>query len=100
MTHMATAAEIHTSIRVVVETQRGSAVFKPDFGVDWSEIVDAPVSEASALLVYHVTRALERWVPAIDVQAVEPVLEGSRLTVRVRWSAPGVGTGATVAGAA
>jgi len=64
-------AKIEQSILIILGTAQGERVMRPDFGSRLRELVFAPPNSATrALAAKHVTDALVRWEPRIDVLTV------------------------------
>jgi phage baseplate assembly protein W len=63
--------DIRQAIRIIVGTNPGERVMRPEFGAGLRDFVFAPVSESTIALVEHrVREALIDWEPRIDVQNV------------------------------
>ncbi|MFF7769066.1 GPW/gp25 family protein [Streptomyces massasporeus] len=59
---------IQESIRVILETQHGERVMRPDFGCGLKRLLFAPNDESTAGLArYYVEEGLTRWEPRIDL---------------------------------
>ena len=62
---------VEQSIRVILGTQQGERVMRPDFGCNLKSLVFAPVNEATLNLARHyVLDGLTQWEPRIDVTDV------------------------------
>ena len=60
--------KIEESIRIVLGTQFGERVMRPQFGCNLKSLVFAPNNEATASLAgYYVEEGLRQWEPRIDV---------------------------------
>jgi phage baseplate assembly protein W len=63
--------KIRESIRIILGTQVGERVMRPDFGSNLKSLVFAPNSPATASLARHyVEEALTRWEPRITLEEV------------------------------
>jgi phage baseplate assembly protein W len=61
-------AKVEQSIRVILGTQYGERVMRPQFGSNLRSLAFAPNNGSTANLArYYVTDALGRWEPRIDV---------------------------------
>lgn len=62
---------LEESIQIILRTQLGERVYRPDFGCRLSELVFAPMTTETLLLIrLHVKEALEMWEPRIILDAV------------------------------
>ena len=60
--------KIEESIRIILGTQHGERVMRPNFGCNLRSLVFAPNNEATASLARHyVTEGLAQWEPRIEV---------------------------------
>ncbi len=79
---------IEESIQIILRTQLGERVYRPDFGCRLGELVFAPMNTQTLLLArMYVQEALEKWEPRIIVDAVraEPDPVRSRLDITVEY---------------
>jgi phage baseplate assembly protein W len=60
--------DIAQCVYIILTTIKGSDPLRPDFGSDVCLFLDRPVNEVQAMLVYSVTKALQRWEKRIQVQ--------------------------------
>lgn len=68
---VADADDIRQSIRLILETDPGERVMRPDFGAGLRRMVFEPINTATLTLVQHrVEEALVAREPRIDVQEV------------------------------
>ncbi|GHO83201.1 GPW/gp25 family protein [Dictyobacter formicarum] len=59
---------IEESIRIILGTQYGERVMRPNFGCNLKSLVFAPNNEATANLArYYVEQGLTQWEPRIEV---------------------------------
>ena len=66
------AHDIEQAIRIVLETQPGERMMRPEFGCRVHELVFAPHNAATeGLAALYVKQALDRWEPRVDVMAVD-----------------------------
>ncbi|MFB6675970.1 GPW/gp25 family protein [Streptomyces sp. NPDC057684] len=69
--------KIQESIRIILETQYGERVMRPDFGCNLKRLLFAPNNEATASLArYYVEEGLTRWEPRIDILDVTVTNDG------------------------
>lgn len=62
---------IEESIQIILRTQLGERVYRPDFGSRLSELIFAPMNTQTLLLLrLHVQEALIRWEPRIVLDDV------------------------------
>jgi len=63
--------DIRQSIRLILATEPGERVMRPDFGAGLRGLVFEPVNVSLTSLVQHrVEQALNQWEPRINVQSV------------------------------
>jgi hypothetical protein len=62
---------IEESIWIILRTDLGERVYRPDFGSRLSELVFAPMNTQTLLLIrLYVQEALEMWEPRIEIDEV------------------------------
>ncbi|MBD1806692.1 MAG: GPW/gp25 family protein [Symplocastrum torsivum CPER-KK1] len=67
----ATARNIEESILIILRTNLGERIYRPNFGSRLSELVFAPMNIQTLLLIrLYVEEALEMWEPRIVLDAV------------------------------
>jgi len=77
---------VEQSIRVILGTQQGERVMRPDFGCNLKTLVFAPVNEATLNLARHyVQDGLTRWEPRIDVTDVVITQGLGQLIINVNY---------------
>lgn len=65
------AEEIHDAIRMILSTEPGERVMRPDFGCAIWGLVFAPTDANTLGLMAHLVReAVERWEPRVELEAV------------------------------
>lgn len=68
---VADADDIRQSIRLILETDPGERVMRPDFGAGLRRMVFEPINTNSLAMIQHqVEDALVKWEPRIDVRDV------------------------------
>jgi len=68
--------DIEQSIRIILGTNRGERVMRPDFGAGLIEFVFEPANTATMeLLKKRVEESLIDWEPRIDVEEVKVTIE-------------------------
>jgi uncharacterized protein len=71
VTLVADAEDIRQSIIIILETEPGERVMRPDFGAGLRRLLFEPINTSTLTLVqYRVEQALTRFEPRIDVQQV------------------------------
>jgi phage baseplate assembly protein W len=81
-------AKVDQSIRIILGTQHGERVMRPEFGGNLRALVFAPNNASTANLArYYVTEALTRWEPRIDVLDVAVTNDnvGAALSIEIRY---------------
>lgn len=79
---------VEDSIRVILGTQYGERLMRPDFGCNLRSLAFAPNNEATANLARHlVETGLSRWEPRIELTGVEVVIEAAegRLRIEIQY---------------
>jgi len=70
--------KIEESIRIILGTQYGERLMRPDFGSNLKSLVFAPNNAATANLArYYVEEGLRRWEPRIEL--IEVLVENDNL---------------------
>ncbi len=65
------AQNLEESIRIILQTDLGERVYRPDFGSRLSELLFAPMNTQTLLLArVYVQEALEKWEPRIVIDAI------------------------------
>jgi phage baseplate assembly protein W len=60
--------DVHEAVRIVLGTDLGERVMRPDFGAGLRALVFEPLTATTRALIQHrVREALVRWEPRIDV---------------------------------
>lgn len=67
----ATTRSLEESIQIILRTQLGERVYRPDFGSRLAELTFAPMNTQTLLMLrLHVQEALEKWEPRIVLDEV------------------------------
>lgn len=62
---------LEESIRIILQTDLGERVYRPDFGSRLSELLFAPMNTQTLLLMrVYVQEALEKWEPRIVIDGI------------------------------
>lgn len=71
--HLSSAEQdIKEAIQIILRTQRGERMYRPDFGCRLSELAFAPLNSRTLFQIrLYVREALEMWEPRIDLQEIE-----------------------------
>jgi uncharacterized protein len=80
--------DVRQSVRIILETNPGERVMRPDFGAGLQALVFEPINVTTAALVRHrVERALVLWEPRIDVLSVRvtAVPAAARLDIAIDY---------------
>jgi phage baseplate assembly protein W len=73
------AHDIEQAIRIILETQPGERVMRPEFGCRVHELLFAPLNAATrGLAAYYVQEALDRWEPRVELQEVNTLDDPGR----------------------
>ena len=81
-------AKVEQSIRMILGTQYGERVMRPQFGSNLKALAFAPNNASTANLArYYVTEALSNWEPRIDVMDVAVTSDnpGAALLIDIRY---------------
>lgn len=82
------AQKVRESIFIILGTQHGERLMRPDFGCNLHSLVFAPGNSATANLAAHyVEEGLARWEPRIDVEKVivENDNQHARLLIHIHY---------------
>jgi len=81
-------ARVEESIRLILGTQHGERLMRPDFGARLRSLIFAPNNATTASLAsFYVSDALARWEPRVDVLDVlvtNDVVAGA-LVIEIRY---------------
>ena len=81
--------DIRQAVRIILETNRGERLMRPDFGAGLDAFVFEPLNTATMSLVRHrVEEALITWEPRIRIEGIEVQRvtgAASRLDVRIDY---------------
>jgi hypothetical protein len=80
--------DIRQAIRIILDTEPGERVMRPDFGAGLRALVFEPINtHTMALARYRVEQALTLWEPRIDSIAVKVTAQPARglLQIEVRY---------------
>ncbi len=80
---------IRESIYIILLTQWGERVYRPNFGCRLSELAFAPINSQTLILMrINVEEALELWEPRILVDEVitDPNLSQGRVDITIKYS--------------
>lgn len=81
-------ANLEEAIRIILGTQLGERVYRPNFGSRLSEMVFEPMNTQTLLMIrLHVQEALEIWEPRIDLIEVitEPDLSTGKVNINILY---------------
>ena len=84
----AEAQKVKESIWLILRTDLGERVYRPDFGCRLSELAFAPLNNDTLLRIrIYVLEALQKWEPRIDVDEVraEPDTIGGRVNIVIDY---------------
>lgn len=79
---------IEESIRIILRTEPGERVYRPDFGCRLSELTFSPLNTQTMMTIrLYVQEALQRWEPRIDkIQVtVDPDPVRGRVDITVNY---------------
>lgn len=77
--------DIDQAIRIILTTPRGSDPHRPEFGSDLHKYIDWPVNRVVPHLVREAVTALRLWEQRMEVVQVEAQINGSHVTLWVKW---------------
>lgn len=81
--------DIRQAIRIILETNQGERVMRPDFGAGLRAMVFEPLNTTTIALVKHrVEEALITWEPRINVQDVSVTIDATtrnRLNIEISY---------------
>jgi uncharacterized protein len=79
---------LEESIHLILRTNLGERVYRPDFGSRLSELVFAPLNTSTLLLLrLYVEEALEAWEPRIEIDEIstDPDPVRGRVDITIRY---------------
>jgi uncharacterized protein len=75
---------LEESIQIILQTDIGERVYRPDFGSRLSELVFAPLNTQTLLLLRIYTQeALEKWEPRITIDSISTAPDPIRGCVEI-----------------
>jgi phage baseplate assembly protein W len=80
--------KVRQSIRIILGTQHGERLMRPNFGANLKSLVFAPNNSATAnLACFYVEDALRIWEPRIQVDDIQVQNDntGGRLVIEIRY---------------
>ncbi|PSB28200.1 GPW/gp25 family protein [Chlorogloea sp. CCALA 695] len=83
------AQKVKESIWLILRTDLGERVYRPDFGCRLSELAFAPLNNDTLLRIrIYVLEALQKWEPRIDVDEVraDPDAIAGRVNIIIDYS--------------
>lgn len=82
-------ADIQQCIDVILQTQRGSAVLMPTFGVDMMAFIDKPIDVVKADLIRDIIEQIETFEPRVSIERINATVQGdgSNLLIELTWAA-------------
>lgn len=81
--------DIRQAVLIILETNLGERVMRPDFGAGLSALVFEPLNTTTAELArHHAEQALITWEPRIDLLLLRAVIAGAsanRLDIEIQY---------------
>ena len=81
--------DIRQAVRLILETEQGERVMRPDFGAGLRSLIFEPLNTTTMALVRHrVEQALIAWEPRIDVEQVRVTADQTtrnRLNIEITY---------------
>jgi phage baseplate assembly protein W len=79
-------ADIQQCLETLLYTVKGTAVLRPQYGIDLPSYIDRPLTEVVPLLKREIIDQVEAYEPRVDIEKIEMAIEEiSRLRVRVYY---------------
>jgi phage baseplate assembly protein W len=75
--------DIKQSWYIILNTVKGSAPLRPEFGSEIFEYIDKPINSLGGDFVAIVISDLEKWEKRATIQQVEKILTNGRINVKV-----------------
>lgn len=64
--------DVREAVRIILETNRGERVMRPDFGAGLNDFLFEPINTTTLALIRHrVEEALITWEPRIRIETIE-----------------------------
>lgn len=80
--------DVRQAVRIILETNHGERVMRPDFGADLRALVFEPINTTTLALTRHrVEQALTLWEPRIDTVTVQVTADppSGRLMIDIQY---------------
>ena len=80
---------IRESIMIILETEKGERIMRPDFGCEINELVFLPDNTQTATLIaFYIKEALMKWEPRIevlDVNSYPDMEEKNKINIHIDY---------------
>lgn len=84
---------LRESLQILLTTERGSCVFRPDYGVENISNIGKPSNEAVVKIIESIEEQVETYEPRIQLLDIQAEVNISNLIIQITWtSALGVGS--------
>jgi phage baseplate assembly protein W len=81
--------DVRDAVRIILETDRGERVMRPDFGAGLRDFLFEPVNQTTLALIQHrVEEALITWEPRIRIEEITLQLSDSartRIDIKIEY---------------
>lgn len=81
--------DIDQCMNIIINTPQGSDPHRPLFGTNILQYLDSPVNVAVPNIIREAIDAIETWETRIKILAINPVIDGSQITIRIEWQPVG-----------
>jgi len=78
--------DIQQCLQILLSTQKGTVVFRPNFGIDLLFYIDKPINLVKADLTREIIDQVEIYEPRAIIDQVDATIEESSLLITVTWS--------------
>lgn len=81
--------DINQSLHIILNTQKGEDILRPEFGCDLLEHLDKPIDEAKIAIAIEIIEAIEIYEPRVKLLQVVVELNESTVFISLNWTIKG-----------
>lgn len=79
--------DLRQCLETILLTQKGTAVLRPDFGIDLLSYMDKPITAAIPALKREILEQVARYEPRVTIESITHTIADAAATIAVVWSA-------------
>lgn len=79
-------ADLQQCLETLLYTQKGTAVLRPNYGIDLLSYLDRPISEVIPELKREIIQQVETYEPRVEIESITmEIVDVSNLVVSIYW---------------